>query len=156
MLSAAPALGLLLTHRLAERVDSYPDALLPVPLHRSRLRSRGYNQAVEIAKIVSKQLAIPLLSGIERIRDTAPQSALKTHLERQRNMRDAFRLGYGFSATKHIAILDDVMTSGATVQALASTLKQQGVTRVDVWICARARHAGISLPQQQARQANQC
>lgn len=139
VLSVAPALGLLLSRRLIDRIDVYPDALLPVPLHRSRLRSRGYNQAVEIARIVAKQLALPLLvSGIERVRATAPQSTLRTHQDRQRNMRDAFRVECGFGEAAHIAIVDDVMTSGATLQALASALKQQGVARVDVWVCARA------------------
>lgn len=138
-LSAASTLGLLLSRRLLNCIDTYPDALLAVPLHRSRLRERGYNQALEIARIVSKQLAIPLLlSGVERVRATAPQSALRNHLDRQRNVRGAFRLERGFAEAAHIAILDDVMTSGATVQALATTLKQQGVVRVDVWICARA------------------
>lgn len=138
-LSVAPALGLLLARRVTDCIDAYPDALLPVPLHRSRLRSRGYNQAVEIARIVSKQLTIPLLvSGVERVRATAPQSMLRTHQDRQRNMRNAFRLECGFGKAAHIAIVDDVMTSGATAEVLASALRQQGVARVDVWVCARA------------------
>lgn len=138
-LAAASALGMLLSHRLTSCLDVYPDALLPVPLHRNRLRHRGYNQAVEIARVVSRELAIPLLTrGVERVRPTAPQSALRTPVERQRNMHGAFRLEDSFELTTHIAILDDVMTSGATVQALASALKQRGVARVDVWICARA------------------
>jgi ComF family protein len=138
-LSTAATLGLLLSQRLRNRIDIYPDALLPVPLHRNRLRDRGYNQALEIARIVSEQLRIPLLlSGVERVRVTAPQSALKSHLERQRNVRGAFRLQRSFAKTAYLAIVDDVMTSGATVQALATALKQQGVARVDVWICARA------------------
>ena len=144
VLSAAPALGFLMSHRLVSCIDAYPDALLPVPLHRSRLRQRGYNQALEIARIVSKQLAIPLvLSGVERARGTAPQSTLRSHLDRQRNVRGAFRLEGGFGEAAHIAIVDDVMTSGATVEALATALKRQGVARVDAWICARAEQTGI-------------
>lgn len=141
VLSVASTFGLLLSDRLSSCINAYPQVLLPVPLHGSRLRARGYNQALEIARIVSRQLAIPLrITGIERTRPTTPQSALKSHADRRRNVHDAFRLRPGFvRQSAHIAILDDVMTSGATVQSLASALKQQGAGRVEVWICARAK-----------------
>ena len=139
VLPVASTLGLLLSHRLSGCLDGYPQALLPVPLHGSRLRERGYNQALEIARIVSTQLHIPLLiSGVERVRNTMPQSALKNHADRQRNVRKAFHLGRDIKRPAHIAILDDVMTSGATVESLASALKRHGAARVDVWTCARA------------------
>lgn len=139
VLAAAPALGSVLSRWLQEHLSSYPDAVLPVPLHPERVRERGYNQAVEIGRIVAKQLALPLLvSGATRTRPTKPQSTLASKRERHANLRHAFQLRHDFGENTHIAILDDVMTSGATVQALAGTLRRAGVARVDVWICGRA------------------
>ncbi|MCX7099415.1 MAG: phosphoribosyltransferase family protein, partial [Methylococcales bacterium] len=100
-------------------------------------RERGFNQALEIAKTVAKQLQIPLvLDTCIRQRDTPHQTAL-TAKQRRKNMRRAFALVKPMTA-QHVAILDDVMTTGSTAHELAALLKQAGVSRVDVWACARA------------------
>jgi len=125
---------------LAEHIDNSsekPELLIPIPLHPSRYRQRGFNQAIEIARTVSKQLHIPLdLYSCQRQRDTPHQTSL-TAKQRRRNIKNAFTLRKPITA-QHVAILDDVMTTGATAHELAKTLKQAGVMRVDVWVCARA------------------
>lgn len=139
VLHAAPVLGSLFVQRLSEHPDPLPQAILPVPLHHSRLRQRGYNQAVEIGRVIAKALAIPLLSsGTKRVLATVPQSTLMTVQDRARNLRNAFSVTGCLHGLTHIAIIDDVMTTGATVQSLAGVLRQAGVKRVDVWVCARA------------------
>lgn len=110
-----------------------PQALIPVPLHPSRLRQRGFNQAREIAR----RLGPPILgNAVRRQRPTAEQSGLAAG-ERRRNMRDAFRL-VGRPLPTHVAIVDDVMTTGATARELTRTLRRGGVERVDVYALARA------------------
>ncbi len=114
----------------------WPEALLPVPLHANRLRSRGFNQAYEIAKPVSRYLGIPIdADACRRVIDTPAQTGLGAG-ERKRNLRDAFRTReYGLP--KSLAIIDDVVTTGSTVQAIAMALKKQGVESVCVWSVAR-------------------
>ncbi len=115
-----------------------PQAIVPVPLHRARLRSRGYNQALELAKPVSKRLRIPLLrDALQRARATAAQSEL-TAVQRRRNVRGAFFARFDGNPPQHLAILDDVFTTGATLAECARVLKRAGVQRVDVWALARA------------------
>ncbi len=113
-----------------------PQALIAVPLHSQRLRQRGYNQALELAKLLSKTFAIPLLrDGLRRIRDIAPQSELGA-LARRRNPRGAFAVGAD-SLPVHVALIDDVMTTGATLYECARVLKRAGVQQVDAWVAAR-------------------
>lgn len=132
----ARLLGLLLSEHL-EKTAQRPDLILPVPLHRARYRQRGFNQAIEIAKTVSRQLQIPLdLTSCLRHRDTPHQTDL-TAKQRRKNIKNAFIIIKPIQA-QHIAILDDVMTTGSTVQELACLLKKTGVNKVDVWVCARA------------------
>jgi ComF family protein len=132
----ARLLGTLLANHLATSVE-FPEVIVPVPLHPKRYRERGFNQSIEIARQVSKLLAIPLnLQSCIRNRDTDHQTELPAK-QRRKNMRNAFSVCKDLTF-QHVAILDDVMTTGATVDALATTLKQHGVTRVDVWVCARA------------------
>lgn len=131
----ARSLGLLLANDLINSVR--PDCLIPVPLHHSRYRQRGFNQAIEIARVVGKQLQIPLaLDACVRHRDT-PQQTRLTNKQRRRNIKNAFSLVKPLAA-QHVVIIDDVMTTGATANELASVLKKSGVQRVDVWLCARA------------------
>ena len=113
-----------------------PDALIAVPLHSRRLRERGYNQALELARPLAKAFSIPLLrDGLRRVRDIAPQSGLGA-LARRRNPRGAFAIGAdGLPA--HIALVDDVMTTGATLYECARVLRDAGVRRVDAWVAAR-------------------
>lgn len=114
-----------------------PDLILPVPLHKSRYRQRGFNQAIEIARIVAKELQIPLdLTSCRRHRDTPHQTQLPAK-KRRKNLKNAFSIIKPIHAG-HIAILDDVMTTGSTADELAYVLKKAGVGRVDVWVCARA------------------
>jgi ComF family protein len=136
-LPAALTLGTLLAEAVAEAGPVLPDAILPVPLHRSRLRSRGFNQALEIARPLSHRLGRPLLSRTcVRLRDTRPQSTLEGSAQRRRNVAGAFRVCRPLDGVTRIAIVDDVLTTGATVQELARTLRAAGVAQVLVWTCA--------------------
>lgn len=113
-----------------------PSLIIPVPLHRRRLRERGYNQALEIARPVARLLGIPLdYRSCERVKGTAAQSNLRAK-ERGPNLKNAFALKYPIRAT-HVAIIDDVVTTGHTVAELSRVLKTAGVAKVDVWCCAR-------------------
>lgn len=128
-------LGRRLSDRIRTRADTI-DAIMPVPLHRSRLRERGYNQSLELARPLSKRLGIPLSLDVERVRATAPQKAM-SRPERRRNMRGAFAARGEFNGLR-VAVVDDVMTSGATVDAVARCLRQAGAASVTVWVVARA------------------
>jgi ComF family protein len=136
-LDQARLLGTLLAQRLQAASPARPDCLLPVPLHPARLRERGYNQSLELAKPVARALALPLeRHAVQRVRATRPQMEL-ARAERARNLRNAFQTEQDFH-DQHIAIIDDVMTSGHTVNALARCLKRAGARRVSVWVIARA------------------
>ena len=116
-----------------------PDCLIPVPLHARRLAERGFNQAHEIAISISGILNITVLSkNAKRIITTRPQTELGAK-QRKHNVRGAFALSRPVTPEyQHIAIVDDVVTTSATVAELARLLKGAGVARVDVWACARA------------------
>ena len=132
----ARLLGLLLAEYLAQNAD-LPDLILPVPLHKTRYRSRSFNQAIEIARTVSHELKIPLdLKSCRRNRDTPHQTQLSAK-QRRKNLNNAFSLIKPIHA-KHVAILDDVMTTGSTAHELATLLKKSGIVKVDIWACARA------------------
>ena len=133
-LALAPLLGALLAARLerAARVDF----VLPVPLAAARLRARGFNQALEIARHVARAAGArlePLLA--ERSRDTASQVEL-AYAERSKNVRGAFRCERSLAGAA-VALVDDVMTTGATLDELAATLKRAGAARVVNWVVAR-------------------
>lgn len=115
-----------------------PQLLLAVPLHRSRLRRRGYNQALELARPLAHALGVPLhRDALQRRRSTAAQTELDA-VARRRNVHGAFALREGVVLPAHVAILDDVMTTGATLAECARVLRRAGVQRVDVWALARA------------------
>jgi len=139
-LALARLLGQLMAAQLTnclEQIGKLPDGLLPVPLHPSRQRARGYNQSLEIALPISKRLHIPILNQLAiRITATPPQTSLPLK-QRKQNLLHAFKVNNDVSV-RHIAIIDDVMTSGATVNALAKALKQAGVEKVSVWSLSRA------------------
>lgn len=136
-LDLARVLGGYLAEGLAAQAPQRPELLIPVPLHRSRLRERGYNQALELARPVAKRLNLALeVTAVERVRSTPPQTAL-SYGERKKNMRNAFRARCRFD-DRCIAIVDDVMTSGHTVEELARCLKRAGAKEVEVWVIARA------------------
>ena len=110
--------------------------LLPVPLHASRLRSRGYNQALEIARVVGRELVLPIdHASCARIAPTPPQAGLDERA-RHRNIRGAF-LVQGPVSWDHVAILDDVVTTGSTVAELSRELRKAGVRRIQVWAVAQ-------------------
>jgi ComF family protein len=115
-----------------------PQALVPVPLHRARLRERGYDQALELARRLSRDTGVPLLDDrLRRIRLTAPQSELGAAARRD-NVFGAFALHGQGALPAHVALVDDVLTTGATVTECARVLLSAGVRRVDVWTLARA------------------
>lgn len=127
-----------LSARLTEHVRARAhaiDAIVPVPLHRARLRSRGYNQSLELARPLSKRLKLPLSLGITRVRPTPPQTAM-SRAERRKNVRNAFAANADFGGMR-VAVVDDVMTSGATVDAVARCLRKAGALSVEVWVVAR-------------------
>lgn len=135
-LSGVPVLSGLLLEHLRARIQQWPELIVPMPLHRARLRRRGFNQALELARPLARKLGIPLANGIcERVRDTPQQSELPAS-RRAANVRNAFRMR-GELTAKHVAIVDDVVTTGATVNELARLLKRNGAESVQVWAVAR-------------------
>ncbi|MBU1263935.1 MAG: ComF family protein [Gammaproteobacteria bacterium] len=138
-LAIAPALG----DCLAQAVASVPapDCLIPMPLHARRIRERGFNHATEIARELAKRLDLPLdADSCQRIRDTPPQMGLK-HDARRRNVRGAFTCS-GDVRGRRIALIDDVMTTGTSLDELAATLKQAGALEVSCWVVARTLPPG--------------
>lgn len=134
-----------LADELASRIALRPDCITAMPLHPLRLRKRGFNQSQLLAARIAQCLGVPLLShACQRVRDTPPQSSLPWK-ERDKNMRGAFEIALPRAVSgKHIAIVDDVMTSGASVGELARTLKTAGAREVSAWVVARTlpHHAG--------------
>ncbi len=140
-LSNAHMLGELMADLLIpgyqKRPKQRPHLLLPVPLHESRLKLRGYNQAAELARPLARRLRIPLdLTGCTRIRSTAAQMDLDAK-HRAVNVRGAFACQLNLK-NRHVAIVDDVVTTGQTVNEFARVLKRAGAARVYVWSVARA------------------
>ncbi len=135
----AAAFGKLMAQKIAAYYDlnKKPDIIIAVPLHHKRYQERGFNQALEIAKPIAKQLTIPLGSDLcLRPKATPPQSQL-SRKARLSNIKDAFVLRKNI-LPKHILLIDDVITTGATVNELSKILKQAGVKQIDIWACARA------------------
>ena len=113
-----------------------PELLVPVPLHTSRLRKRGYNQALELARPLAQRFGLPLAHDVlSRARPTGAQTELDA-AARATNVRAAFAVKR-MPVHKHVAIVDDVMTTGATLAECARALRAAGVERVDVWALAR-------------------
>ena len=135
----APVLGRLMAEgweRLAPS-DLDLDAIVPVPLHRSRQRERGYNQATLLARELGHCLQLPVVEdAVVRSRATAPQVALGVEARRA-NVRDAFRYQGSKLAGKRVLLVDDVCTSGATLESTCLALRGAGVS--SVWACTLAR-----------------
>ena len=135
-IATARILGTLLGRRVAERGRPAVDAVVPVPLFPSREARRGYNQAREIAVFASAELRLPVMTRLaRRVRDTAEQAKLPA-AERRENLRDAFALRS--PPPPRIAILDDVLTTGATAESLARTLRAGCCRYIEIWAIARA------------------
>lgn len=134
--------GRLLSDLLRQKLSQYyhtnrlPETIIAMPLHYKRLRQRGFNQALELAKPIAKHWKIPLnYHCCQRIRATQQQSELSVQ-QRKHNVKQAFTVK-SHLAGKHIAIIDDVITTGATMQACCLALKRAGVAQIDVWCIAR-------------------
>ena len=138
-LAYAKALGDL----LADRIQTawyvslrLPDVIIPIPLHPERMRERGFNQALEIARPVSRKLGIPIdFSGTKRCRHTARQSDLPAK-KRGENIAGAFACRAHYNGRK-IAVIDDVITTGQTIKEFCGVLRESGAEKIDVWCCAR-------------------
>jgi ComF family protein len=119
----------------------WPDLLLPVPLHPSRLRARGFNQALLLARRLSRQTGIPVLANSCRRQSSVSQRGLNAQA-RLRNMQDVFspRPGAALTPGKRLAIIDDVVTTSATTQAMAAVLHDFAAASIDVWALARSNH----------------
>jgi len=131
----------LLGHMLAAAVlrdnRALPDCIVPVPLHRQRMRRRGYNQSLELARVVGRVCSIPVdRQSVVRVRDTQSQTGLNK-TQRRQNIRAAFELRDTFDVER-VAIVDDVVTTTSTVNELTRILKNSGVGSVHVWSIARA------------------
>lgn len=116
--------------------DSLPQCLIPMPLHRQRLRQRGFNQVVELTRPLAKKFKLPLiLHECKRVKPTLAQSELSASA-RQQNVKNAFSINSSFRP-QHVAIVDDIVTTASTVTALSAVLRAAGVERIDVWCWAR-------------------
>ncbi len=114
-----------------------PDALIALPLARKRLAERGFNQSALLAERVARRLGIEYAAhGLLKVRDTPPQAGLNRRA-RLKNVRGAFASEASL-AGKHVVLVDDVMTTGATLSEAAKTLKQAGAVTVSAWVVARA------------------
>jgi ComF family protein len=135
-------LGRLLADALeAGGTDSRPDLLVPVPLHVSRLRQRGYNQSLLLARVLGRLWRLPVLFRLlVRTRPTVPQQGLKA-VERRRNLKGAF-LASRPLAGESVLLVDDVMTTGATARECSRVLLEAGAGRVAVAVLGRARLHG--------------
>ncbi len=138
----AELLGLNLHHRYQEGMPR-PDLLLPVPLARRRLRERGFNQAAMLGRWLSKALLIKCEERLLlRTRETPAQQHLDARARRH-NLRRAFALADQASLKgRHVAVIDDVLTTGTTAQAIAQLLRQAGARRIDVYCLARTAKPG--------------
>ena len=137
-LSVGRVLGELFSERLyRERRSRLPEVIVPVPLATGRYRTRGFNQAIELAQTIAKSSGLELQADIvERTRETQEQAGLPRK-QRRRNVRGAFELIQRPQQT-HVAILDDVVTTGSTVNEIAKVLRRAGVEKLEVWAIARA------------------
>lgn len=141
-LSIAQVLGLSLAGAVATRPR--PDVLIPMPLHPARLGQRGFNHATEIGRVVSRSLELTMdFACCKRVRDTPPQVAL-AYDQRRANVRGAFACN-GDVRGKHIALIDDVMTTGTSLDELAKTLKKAGTDEIQIWVVARTLSPGDQL-----------
>ncbi len=136
-LAVGRTLALAFSEYLVMRAARRPDILVPVPLHPRRLSERGFNQAIEIARPLARSLGITIrYHSLIRRRHTPAQSGLGA-AARRRNLSGAFACKCRFNGL-HVALVDDVITTGSTAEALAATLKQAGARHVSVYALARA------------------
>lgn len=130
----------LLATKVKQRQQPLPEILIPIPLHSSRLRQRGYNQSAQLTDTLSTELTIPVdKTSFIRQRNTSPQTGMSGK-QRKRNVKQAFAVAKPLPY-KHVALVDDVFTTGHTTAEASRCLQQNGVKTVEVWTIARAiRH----------------
>ncbi len=162
--TVAPALGTLMIEALEKpqphsafthigsQTLRFPDVIVPVPLHWYRLWQRGFNQAALLAEPLSQHFDIEIIHALKRHRYTRAQTLLDTH-DRVANVRSAFRINLPVEG-RHVALLDDVTTTCATVAAASLVLLRSGAASVHVWSCARARSKHPSHSQQKKRRSD--
>ena len=145
--------GTLLARERARHGALLAELVVPVPLHPLRLRLRGYNQAAEIACYAARELALPLdRNALRRLRPTREQSALRSR-DRVANVAGAFAATRSLAGLR-VALVDDVVTTGSTVNAAAAALSEAGAAAVELWVVARAaRRPQASADTTQARTA---
>jgi len=135
-LNTARLLGICLARSLFMRGAEMPECIVPVPLHPKRMRGRGYNQAAEIARAAAQELGVPVDANCcIRTGSLRPQEGLDK-VERRRNVRGAFVAPHRLT-TRHVAMLDDVVTTGSTAAEVARVLLKAGAERVDLWAVSR-------------------
>jgi ComF family protein len=133
---AAPLAGMLREYLIANPLDV--DTMVPVPLHRKRLRERGYNQSQLLAQELGKLINVPVVTDVlVRLRHTPPQARTATVEERKRNIADSFACRDGRLRGQRVLLLDDVATSGTTLDACAAVLKANGASSVWGLVIAR-------------------
>jgi ComF family protein len=143
------ALSGIFAEKLLARIDRahLPDYLIPMPLHPAKLKRRGFNQALLLAKPLAYALSIPLLTNTcQRLRDTPSQTDLPWD-ERSKNVKNAFSCEMDLTG-KHVALIDDVMTTGASLNELAIAVKKRGAADISAWVVAR------TLPHQSLQHEN--
>lgn len=134
---AAPLAGFLGDALERRGLATRPDLLIVPPLSRERLAERGFNQSLELARHLGRRLGVPVAPrALVRLRDTPPQARLKPD-DRARNVKGAFAATRRFDGLA-VAVVDDVMTTGATLSEIAAVLKSAGAARVVNWVVARA------------------
>lgn len=135
-LASGRLMGQLLARRLRREAPEI-DRILPMPLHGARLRERGFNQATELARPLTRALGVPLdTRSLRRIRPTARQSSLPLD-RRADNVRQAFTVSRPVQGLR-LAVVDDVITTASTARSVATVLKEAGAVHVEIWAVARA------------------
>ncbi len=132
----AVLLGTAFASQLHSRTEQVPTVLVPVPLHWRRQWSRGYNQSLELARVIGSALKLPVDATAAKRRRATPDQIGQSAAQRRRNLKDAFSISPRI-AGQHVALLDDVMTTGATLEELARACKKVGAARVEAWAIAR-------------------
>lgn len=144
----ARVLGVLLAAAARARAAPLPRLLVPVPLHPARLRERGFNQTYALARYAGRMLEVPYARTLlRRVRDTPSQTALDV-TARRHNVRGAFavcgpKAMQRLLAAEHVAVIDDVITTGSTAAELRAVLYAAGVSTVELWAVARALPTGL-------------
>lgn len=130
-------LGHLMGRGLCARDAPLPELILPVPLSRRRLFVRGFNQALELARTVSREAGVEVDAHAARMLRVPVDQIGQSAAQRRRNLRGAFRVDRALRG-RHVALIDDVMTTGATLDALARAARAAGAARIEAWALARS------------------